>query len=273
MPAICFNNTTALPLLLIQSLETAGILSDLTMGKDDSTSDALKRAKSYFLVSAMVGNSLTFAVGPKLLDDEETPNDHYEAGQKAQEGEREDDYQNMQRDEESGSSATQESEDEHENPTNSDGRTAEEEEEHETETTTLLPKPVAKRVEHVETEVSEEAGKYWSKIPKRIRTVLNFVLSLLNAPLIGAIIGGTLGLVPGLHKVFFSEPDEGGIFKAWLTESVSNIGGLFATLQLVVVGAKLSTSLMKMKNGEKSGKIPLIPMLSIFVIRFLLWPA
>lgn len=75
-PAICFNNTTALPLLLIQSLETAGILNDLTMGKGDSSSDAVNRAKSYFLVSSMVGNSLTFAIGPKLLDDEESPDTH-----------------------------------------------------------------------------------------------------------------------------------------------------------------------------------------------------
>jgi hypothetical protein len=78
VPATCFNNTTALPLLLIQSLDAAGILSDLTMGGDDTTSAAVSRAKSYFLVSAMVGNSLTFAVGPKLLDDEETPDSHHD---------------------------------------------------------------------------------------------------------------------------------------------------------------------------------------------------
>lgn len=78
IPAICFNNTTALPLLLMQSLSTAGVLLDITMGGDDTEPAALARAKSYFLVCAMVGNSLTFAVGPKLLDDEETTEEHEE---------------------------------------------------------------------------------------------------------------------------------------------------------------------------------------------------
>lgn len=94
----------------------------------------------------------------------------------------------------------------------------------------------------------------------------------MNAPIIGAIIGCVLGLTPPLHKVFFNDPDQGGIFKAWLTESVKNIGDLFAALQLVVVGTKLGTSLLKMKRGEGSGSVPLIPMLSIIFIRFILWP-
>ena len=50
-------------------------------------------------------------------------------------------------------------------------------------------------------------------------------------------------------------------------------GELFASLQLVVVGAKLSTSLSKAKKGEDSGKVPLPAFLAIFFIRFLLWPA
>ena len=62
-PAFAFNNTTSLPLLLVQSLDAAGILSSL-----DSSSDVVDRAKSYFLVNAMISNSLTFALGPKFLD-------------------------------------------------------------------------------------------------------------------------------------------------------------------------------------------------------------
>ena len=67
-PAIAFNNTTSLPLLLIQSLDATGILSSILMGSSDSTSDAVNRAKSYFLVNAIVGNPLTFALGPELLN-------------------------------------------------------------------------------------------------------------------------------------------------------------------------------------------------------------
>jgi hypothetical protein len=58
----------------------------------------------------------------------------------------------------------------------------------------------------------------------------------------------------------------------WLTASVKNIGELFAALQLVVVGAKLSGSLLKMKKGQASGEMKWIPTLSILFIRFVLWP-
>lgn len=268
VPAICFNNTTALPLLLIQSLSTAGILDDLLMSEDDDTSNALKRAKSYFLVSAIVGNSLTFAIGPRLLDDEETPDEHHA---KSQKDDTDTSSSRTQNDEER--AGVSESESEHENPTNSDGRTSEQQEEYETETTTLLPQNLARRKSAIDAELCEEGGKYWSKVPKPLQTILHFIGPLFNAPLVGALIGGVLGLIPPLHKVFFAAPSKGGIFKAWLTESVSNIGELFATLQLVVVGAKLSSSLMKMKKGEKSGAVPLIPMFTIFFIRFVLWPA
>ncbi|KAE9376846.1 hypothetical protein N431DRAFT_186130 [Stipitochalara longipes BDJ] len=70
-PYIGFNNTNALPLLLIQSLETSGLCNDLTMGSGDKSSAAASQAWSCFLASAMVGNSSTFAAGPKLLDNED----------------------------------------------------------------------------------------------------------------------------------------------------------------------------------------------------------
>lgn len=93
VPAIAFNNTTSLPLLLVQSLQATGILDSL-----DTSSDVVERAKSYFLVNAMVSNSLTFALGPRLLngqeedspdhgekdegdDDDESPDDSAERGE------------------------------------------------------------------------------------------------------------------------------------------------------------------------------------------------
>ncbi|KAH7403507.1 auxin efflux carrier [Cadophora sp. MPI-SDFR-AT-0126] len=257
IPAICFNNTTALPLLLLQSLQTSGILKDLTMGKGDSSSEAMKRAKSYFLVAAVVGNSLTFAVGPRLLDDEETP-DSYE-NQKEQKGQ-------------ANGNAAHDDEEEHENPTNASGRTAEEQEEHATENTTLLPDRVADPGAELGGVLADTFDEYWSRLPTVLRKHLHFVSSLFNAPLIGAVIGAILGLVPPFHKAFFSEPQEGGIFKAWLTSSIKKIGELFPALQLVVVGAKLSASLLKMKEGKDVGKMKLVPVLTIFAIRFILWP-
>jgi hypothetical protein len=255
VPAICFNNTTALPLLLIQSLDTSGVLSDLSMGEGDTASAAVRRAKSYFLVSSIIGNSLTFAIGPRLLDDEESPDKEAQKTTNSDPSE-----------------AHRESEEERIHPTNGDGRTAEQEEEQDTETTTLLPTFVSCREAVIRTEILKHSEKQWVKLPLFVRRTLSFLSNFLNGPLIGAIVGAILGLVPPLHRAFFNEPSEGGIFKAWLTASVSNVGELFAALQLVVVGAKLCGSLLKMKKGEASGSVPVIPMLSILFIRFILWP-
>jgi len=72
-PAVSFKNTTALPLLLIDTLGSIGILDELLASDTGTVSSALLRAKSYFLVNAMIGDALTFALGPKLLDGEEVP--------------------------------------------------------------------------------------------------------------------------------------------------------------------------------------------------------
>jgi auxin efflux carrier family protein len=69
------NSTTSLPLLLIQSLRTTGVLSSLVVG-DESNSDTIQGTTSYFLVCSIVGNSMTFALRPRLMDAENTPDDH-----------------------------------------------------------------------------------------------------------------------------------------------------------------------------------------------------
>jgi predicted permease len=227
------------------------------MSGDDTTTAAVSRAKSYFLASAIVGNSLTFAIGPKLLDDEETPDEWY------------DQKQNKEHEHANG---LVESDEEHANPVNCSGRTAEEQEEHVNEMTTLLLDRIARRREEISHEAYEELNKQWMKLPTSVRKSLEFAWSFLNAPLIGALIGAIIGLAPPLHKAFFIDPSQGGIFKAWLTVSVKNVGDLFAALQLVVVGAKLSGSILKMKKGEDSGQVKITPILSIFFIRFVFWP-
>lgn len=94
-----------------------------------------------------------------------------------------------------------------------------------------------------------------------------------NALQIGAVIGTIIGMTPPLHRAFFNEPQKGGIFTAWLTESVSKIGALFAALQVVVVGVKLSSSLRKMRRGEEGGKLPWLPTTVVLFVRFVIWPA
>lgn len=51
-PALAFNNATSLPLLLIQSFQSTGILDELIVDDDDDSS-ALGRAESSVLVCAI----------------------------------------------------------------------------------------------------------------------------------------------------------------------------------------------------------------------------
>ena len=266
-PAISFNNTTALPLLLIESLSSTGVLNDLLASDTDTTSAALMRAKSYFLVNAMIGDSLTFAIGPKLLDGEEAPD------KKDNGNERKPDDGPVRGTlfPQSGASNTEEGNG-HIQQNIQEGQPREHDEEVDEETS-LLPGP-AVRARLAAESYGYDVGKgQFEKLPKWMRSFLHFAYAFLHAPLIGAVTGATIGLVPPLHKAFFGDPENGGIFTAWLTDSVRQIGGLFTALQVVVVGVKLSSSMRKMKRGEDSGTVPWVPLIFVTIMRFVLWPA
>lgn len=262
-PALCFNNTTSLPLLLVQALDATGILTKLLMSDSDTSSDAVARAKSYFLVCAIVGNSLTFALGPRLLDGEEAPDKEEEDSDQADEAEGANGGVEGTEDVEQG--RIQPTKHQNGDAGHADGETVNEE-------TSLLPDPVVRHGENAGRKGYRKGKKYWDKLPPWAQTLLDYVYAFCNAPLIGAIIGVVIGLTPPLHRAFFNDEQEGGFFKAWLTSSVQNIGDLFAALQIVVVGVKLSDSLRKMKRGEESGKVPWIPMIFVLVVRFVIWP-
>lgn len=205
-PAVCFNNTVSLPLVLIQALDATGILSRLVTSDDDSTSDAILRAKSYFLVCSMVGNSLTFALGPKLLDGEEAPDKEEEEQKK-----------------DNGSQARHESEEDMEEGHGNGGG----DEDAVDEQTSLLPDAFNRRAHHVRVTTRRRADKVWEKLPSWLQTVLHYVHAFLVAPMIGAIVGAIIGLSPPLRTIFFNGTNEGGFFSAWLTSSVKNVGGKY----------------------------------------------
>ena len=253
-PAISFNNTTALPLLLIQSLSATGVLDQLLISESDNASQALLRAKSYFLVNAMIGDSLTFALGPKLLDGEEAPDDNPEEPPKAN-GEQADPQ----------GQGNGSSEDGHPGPDQGDAAADEQ--------TSLLPSFVERSGEAAGRFSARRGQEGWSRLPNWAQSFLHFSYAFLHAPLIGAVTGAVIGLVPPLHKAFFGDAQNGGIFRAWLTDSVQNIGELFPALQVVVVGVKLSSSMRKLKRGEDSGAVPWTPMFLVLFIRFVMWPA
>ena len=269
-PAISFNNTTALPLLLIESLASTGILDQLLASETDTVDAALMRAQSYFLVNAMIGDTLTFAMGPKLLDGEHAPEKKNDDG---------DDDQRKPIDNGPLESPLFPHEPEQSNghgtfgarPDGQDSHQEHDEDPH--EQTSLLPSFVQSGELAAERYGYDKGGKARKIFPPWIRSFLHFSYAFLHAPLIGAITGAILGLVPPFHKAFFGDPENGGIFTAWLTDSVKNIGGLFASLQVVVVGAKLSSSLRKMKRGEDSGTVPWIATVFVTIMRFIVWPA
>jgi hypothetical protein len=76
-----------------------------------------------------------------------------------------------------------------------------------------------------------------------------------------------------LHRAFFFDEEDGGIFNAWLTASVSNLGALFTTLQIFMVGCKLGITFERMVAEGHSGRIPVNAITTIFVVRLVLWPA
>ncbi|KAL9593312.1 MAG: hypothetical protein Q9179_005958, partial [Wetmoreana sp. 5 TL-2023] len=250
-PAMSFNNTTSLPLLLIQSLDSTGILNNLLISDADTTPDALNRAKSYFLVCAIVSNSMTFSLGPRLLDHEEAPDPDQLEGK------------NQPQLEDSSFNGQPGSQDEQTNG-HANGEP--------TENTSLLPEYVVRRGAEAGETSYRKAKSVWGRLSPRTRSFLDLMYGFLNAPLIGAVIGAIIGLVPPLHKAFFDEPQQGGVFKAWLTSCIQNVGNLFAALQVVVVGVKLSKCLRKMKRGEHSGSIPWLPCVIVLLMRFVIWP-
>jgi len=199
----------------------------------------------------MIGNSLTFALGPRLLNgqNEDAPDEKEDnvEGDNADENQ-----QNAERGE-------------------GEPRSVEEEVEA-TEHDSLLPNRAVSNGIHAQHKAERQGNRLWSRFPPWLQSTLDFMYQFWNPPLVGALIGALLGLVPQLHKLFFSSQEEGGYLNAWLQASIKNIGSLFASLQVIVVGVKLSQSLLKMKRGEKSGSVPLTPMVFVTVVRFILWP-
>lgn len=266
-PAIAFNNTTSLPLLLVQSLSTTGVFSSL-----DPSEDAVDRAKSYFLVNSIVSNTLTFALGPRLLNgqEEDAPGN----------GEDEDKDKGGQSsdtsDDETDETAIEGTEDVEGGRIRTTQRNTSDDEDQDgeqvTEETSLLPDPIARKSKKAGKKAYEHGAHHFSKLPPWTQSFLVFAYQFANAPVIGALLGCVVGLTPALHRVFFASPEDGGYLKAWLTSSLKNIGDLFAALQVLVVGVKLCASARKQKAGEESGAVPWLPFAIITFVRFVMWP-
>lgn len=200
-------------------------------------------------MNAMVGNSLTFALGPKLLN-----------GQNEDAPDADDDKFDPITNDVDDRAVDREIEEQ------------EQEAEQVNEQTSLLPNSIIRPITRANYASHKKGKKLWLRLPKWVQATLDFVSQFFNPPLIGAVIGIVIGLVPPLHRLFFNSQANGGYFNAWLTSAIANIGDLFAALQVLVVGVKLSNSVVRMKKGEAAGEVPWFATTLVLVIRFVLWP-
>jgi predicted permease len=253
--AIMFNNSTSYPLLLIEALSETGILQSLIVA-DESTKDAVERAKSYFLIFSTVSSCLTFAIGPRLIDGEHAPEEDPDDKDEGTDGEDNDDPE-----------ANEQTNLLHRRPSYDPFRS-----------NTFLGSihspsdilPAAKAVRRRASFVSKEK---WNSLSPRTQWWLLFAADFFNAPLLGALLGAVIGLTPPLHKAFFAESQEGGIFTAWLTKSLKTVGDVFVPLPIVVAGVSLFSSMAKAKmDGSTMKDIPWGTWGYILGIRFILWP-
>jgi hypothetical protein len=156
-----------------------------------------------------------------------------------------------------------------------------EEEEQVDEQTSLLPRSVQKaRHSH-----STTTHRLISYLPRPVRRRIDVLDSpFLDTAILCTATGVLLGLVPKLHRAFFSHYQEGGIFNAWLVSSIENVGTLFTSLQVFLVGCKLGVSFERMKRcsssegeGEEeqqegSGRVPIRAIVVVYIVRLILWP-
>lgn len=261
--AIMFNNTTSYPLLLVQSLEETGILSNLI--SDEPTRDAIERAKSYFLVFATVSSCLTFAVGPRLIDDELAPEPPDDKDDEDLRGE-----DDLAQDEDDISPNE-------ETPMISWAHRASRASVSFFPSRPLVEEPLDENIPMYDRRPSVIAKRHWIRFGPGTKWWLLFLFDFLNAPLIGAVVGAIVGLVPALHRAFFSDTDKGGIFTAWLTASLQTVGSVFVPLPVVIAGVSLYLSVKQARaeaaRGESSGNgIAWGTTIFVLVIRFVLWP-
>ncbi|KAI1143405.1 membrane transport protein-domain-containing protein [Hypoxylon sp. FL0543] len=196
VPAIAFNNTESLPLLLLQSLETTGVLAGLVGA--GQASDGIERARTYFLACSVINNTITFSQGEKwITDDQDSPEQDSAADpeiQRPQEnGGRLEDSRDQQRARDS---------DDDDDSSDPDERTS------------LLPGKVLYWERRMGNDLTSLFRRYFNAAPKPVQKIIAAIATFFNPPFIGAVIGLIIGLSPPLHRVFFNDMDNGGYFKA-----------------------------------------------------------
>ncbi|KAB8302950.1 hypothetical protein EYC80_006265 [Monilinia laxa] len=272
---IMFNNTTSYPLMLIQALDQTGLLNPLFLENGGIGYDPINQAKSYFLVYSVLSSCLTFAIGPRMMDTEfaiDPPEEDDLLSALAQ----------VQQDREGESEEDSEAFNfptEHTNLLSPRHRSA-----ISSKSTSFFPSRWASmaasardtnRAIVYERRLSVVSRRRWFELGDRVRWWLLFFYDFLNAPLLGAVAGAIVGLSPVLHRAFFNETVDGGIFTAWLTASLENIGILFVSLPVVGAGVSLYSAVTKSSEkgkGKEAAGTPWFTTVYVLIVRFAIWP-
>ena len=225
-------NTSALPLLLLESLSSTGVLRMLATD-GESISDTLRRAKSLILLNVVLQQTITFQLAPSLLerdckldgkrsgrDEEEVSDEDSDSSRSIlkPENEHRSHITPVVQDAERVGLLQDSDQASHSYGTNDETRYAE----------ALGP-------------IIDQPNLHWPRRLKNIEKPLKMVISSMSPPLIGAIVGLVIGvsaltprassrshicdlqITPVFHSIFF-EP-ESGVYTS-VTQTAKNLGNL-----------------------------------------------
>ncbi|KAF7968108.1 hypothetical protein HWV62_31967 [Athelia sp. TMB] len=222
-------NSNALPLLLLESLKSTGVLDMFDM----EGSNTLQRARTIVLLNSIVQEIITFALGPRLLAMDstkpsrpDTPDDALRPGAvphalglpTVQDHEHVGLLDDISDD--------GEEDDEERNIHGAADRLA-----------SAAPHAVPAKAARVLG--IERAGKSAPArlVKKHSAKVWSAAKAWMNPALVGGIVALILGIVPPFHYAFFAKE---GVFTHTITKAAENLGGLFGALQMFTLGATLA---------------------------------
>ncbi|KZP30671.1 hypothetical protein FIBSPDRAFT_1037951 [Athelia psychrophila] len=251
-----------LPLLLLESLKTTGVLDVFEM----EGSDTLQRARTIVLLNSIVQEIITFALGPRILHlDSKKPTppptpasssealrpgvpphalglptiqDHEHVGLL-------DDVSDASGDEDGDDDGDEE-------------RTIRTQVDIMSGAAPLATPSKAARLLGLERAQKSTPGK---TLGRGVGKTWEAAKVWMNPALVGGLIALILGIIPPFHAAFFSS---GGVFTNTITKAADNLGGLFGALQMFTLGATLALTPSSLKAK---------PTVWVLLVRYVLMPA
>ncbi|KAI0644668.1 auxin efflux carrier [Trametes meyenii] len=239
-------NSNALPLLLLQSLEGAGVLDALAR-PGEAPRAALGRAKSLVLLNAIVQQTFTFQVTPGIMARD---------GRQAQ-----DDEEEEEEEEEESRDALRPG------PGRLTAVVQDQErvgllDDHDCDSYDSEQRRAGAGYRHALDDIVDRPDVHWPERLRPLERPLKKVWSSTSPPLIGAVVALIIGIIPPLNRQILSKD---GAFYTSVTQAVANLGELFVVLQTFTVGAELA-----IVPSTKPGALATA---WVLLVRFLVMPA